>query len=488
MVKSTLRTLFVILISILFCGMAEVHAQSPQLDLITDPELVLGFSETAPVQVRFSGPDGPISGTAVGFTPMSDTADTNLSQLRDTTDADGVAETLITGGNVPIDFDILISVPDDDTVVPLTVHVRVSANPGLSEAEYPGDFSSMQEAIDALADGGVLKVAKGRHFIEEPVFIIGKRVVIKGAGSGLRAKKGDKVKRPVTHLIGHPPRPVLDARHNVILPVERAEGLINAIAADVVVRDMRLSGFDAGIVTKDDRIGKAHSMMVTNVLITKTGRGIVAPSSGDITIESSGIQGTLWHGLVVFPPLPMINKALVKDMWIRNTGGAAVYFEDTFGIVSNGDLTGGLRGGVVCFECDLIVMNSHIHANYHYGIFLVLARNVPAILGNVIEDTRSDLFWNWGDGITSVLSKINVSNNQILDSYRAGLSNFGGHATISDTIFQCAAFYLQGEPFLGHKFTFENGGENYCGCPSAAGVCVAQSAGLQPPEPIAPIK
>lgn len=109
--KYTLRNFFVISMAFLFCGSVDGHGQSPQLDLLTDPEIVLGFTDTASVQVRFSGVDGPIAGANVGFSPLSDTADTYLSQLRHITDADGVAETSVIAGNEEVDFSILVNVP-----------------------------------------------------------------------------------------------------------------------------------------------------------------------------------------------------------------------------------------------------------------------------------------------------------------------------------------------------------------------------------------
>jgi hypothetical protein len=490
MLYPILRAFFAIFMVIFFCGAVDVYGQSPQLDLLTDPEFALGFSEIAPVQVRFSGPDGPIAAAAIGFTPLSNTGDTYLSQLRDNTNADGVAETLIIAGHEEVDFAILISVPNDDTVEPIAVRVRVTANPGQLEAKYPGDFSSMQEAIDALADGGVLKIARGRHLIEEPVFIYGKRIVIKGVGSGIRINSKNRRRRPLTHLIGRPPRPVLDANRNVILPIERAEGLFNAIAADVVFRDLRVSGFDAGIVVKNNTEGQFGTTTVSNVLIRDTGRGIVGVSSGDLFVKSSLINGALWHGVVISPPpSPVLNKVQLENIWVSNPGGAGIYFNgDSVGVVSGGEVAGALEGGVVCNGCELYVTNSDIHDNHKSGILLLLTKTAH-ISGNLIRDNKPDFFTSYfGDGIVSVLSTIHVWNNYILNHPRASLSNFGGHAALGNNILQCAGYELEGEPYLGHQFTFTDALGNYCGCPKAAGQCVVDSAGLQPPEPSVPIK
>ena len=50
------------------------------------------------------------------------------------------------------------------------------------------------------------------------------------------------------------------------------------------------------------------------------------------------------------------------------------------------------------------------------------------------------------------------------------------------------AFELEGEPYMGHDFKFDNNLGNLCGCPKANGYCAAESVGLEPPEPTAPIE
>jgi hypothetical protein len=476
--------------AIFLWGSTDVNGQSVQLNLLTDPELALGFSEIETVQVRFSGADGPIEGAAIGFTPLSDMADSALSVLRDLTDADGIAETSIVAGNQAIDFDISINVPDDDTVEPLTVRVSVTTNPGLLEAEYPGDFSTMQEAIDALADGGILRIAEGRHHIGEPVFVTGRNIVIQGAGSGLKSNNirfGNKKRS--TYLVGPEPQPVLDERGNVILPLERAGAMFNMVASSTVIRGLSLSGFDVGIFIKDSAEGRSGSTTINDVLVSNTGRGIASLSSGEVIIESCGVQETAWHGVVssTSPLDPLPPRLQVLWTFIKDVTGAALYFNNTFGIVTAGEITGAKEGGIVCFECDLIVMNSHIYSNHKYGIVMLTAKNMPAIVGNVIEDTYPSLDNGYfGDGIAMALSSINVWDNFVKNSARAGLSNFGGHAVLGNNLLQCAGPYLLADEYMSNAYTFVDGEGNYCGCPSATGSCVVETIGFDPPNPQAP--
>ena len=66
------RVLFATMLA-LFAGVT--NAQVPWLEHVTDPNLVVGFSENAPIEVRLLGLDGPIPGVAISFTPPADTAD-----------------------------------------------------------------------------------------------------------------------------------------------------------------------------------------------------------------------------------------------------------------------------------------------------------------------------------------------------------------------------------------------------------------------------
>jgi hypothetical protein len=368
--------------------------------------------------------------------------------------------------------------------------------------QYPD--LSLQDALNAVPDGGVLRIRAGEYVVTEPLIVSGKSIVIQGAGSGMAIREAALCGREekcvqkelvvrdrgrYTHLIGPEPRPVTDERGSVILPVERAEGFLNFIGGGGAVRDLRISGFDTGVVTVDDGGGYAEGVLILNTLISDVGRGVTALSSADITIQSSAIQNTLWHGVVISAPIPFAPKGVLKDSFIKYPGRAGAYFDGTAGVVSGTSITGAVEGGIVCFECNLFVMNSHIYENHRYGIFLLFAKEVPSILGNLIEKNLPEFLGNsFGDGITMVLSDAKVLENDIVDHPRAGLSNFGGEATLANNALQCAVYELEGEPFYGFSFTFNDWGGNSCGCPSPSGSCVVESAGIVPPEPTAPIK
>jgi hypothetical protein len=105
---------------------AAAQTEPPRLILLTEPEPTVSFSTRVPIQVRYLDPEGlPIPDTFVAFDPQSDLADSTLSARKALTNQEGVAETYIEAGVQEVDFDVKISVPDDDTVTPISVRVRV---------------------------------------------------------------------------------------------------------------------------------------------------------------------------------------------------------------------------------------------------------------------------------------------------------------------------------------------------------------------------
>jgi hypothetical protein len=92
----------------------------------------------------------------------------------------------------------------------------------------------------------------------------------------------------------------------------------------------------------------------------------------------------------------------------------------------------------------------------------------------------------FGDGIAALSltapTVTRITTTRVEQSARAGVSNFGASVAIASTHIQCGAFALEGDPFQGFGFAFEDGGGNACGCPNADGACKVVSSGLAPPD------
>jgi hypothetical protein len=137
------------------------------------------------------------------------------------------------------------------------------------------------------------------------------------------------------------------------------------------------------------------------------------------------------------------------------------------------------------------VVGSLVEQSHEVGLFV--AGSDALVEGTVVRDTLPCLLDGFfGDGIAvfsdQAPASATITGAFIADSARAGLSNFGAFVSLGSTRIQCAGYELEGEPYQGLDFVFEDLGENGCGCPTADGKCVAESAGLAPPEPAAPIE
>jgi hypothetical protein len=93
----------------------------------------------------------------------------------------------------------------------------------------------------------------------------------------------------------------------------------------------------------------------------------------------------------------------------------------------------------------------------------------------------------YGDGVAvfgaDAATLVTLSNVRIDESARAGFANFSATTSLGGTRIGCASFALAGERHQGQDYSFEDRGDNLCGCPTASDVCKVVSAGLQPPEP-----
>lgn len=372
------------------------------------------------------------------------------------------------------------------------------------------EFPTIQSALDALPDGGVLEIDEGEYFVEEPISVTRKRVIIKGAGSGADVRKykdidisdydayvnkiigmSKKDKKPVTRLIGLPPQPVVDRWGNLLLPAQDVEGLLNCIAADVVVRDIWLSGFDAGIVIKSTTAVNTPCV-ITDVHISDTGRGILALASDEVTVADTVIRDTLWNGISVVGEQP--TNFVLYGGTIINTQNVGFFSKNAMVSINDMVVVFCMEGGILGYDSWGYIADSSLYFNNFAGIALFQCPWFYIVDNSISLTFPSPTSGHFGDGITLMLSGwggaeyITVSDNLVSSSARAGLSNFGSHAALANNKFRCAGYELEGEPYMGQDFDFDDNGGNGCGCPIADGVCVAESANIEPPELAWPIE
>jgi hypothetical protein len=247
-------------------------------------------------------------------------------------------------------------------------------DPSVSEAQLPPDrttldwpnpdFRTLQSAVDALADGGRLRIAPGEHPVDAPVFVRRKRVIIEGAGCAelpdkatevprrtaevlretgldpriisrvqtklgaeLHDNNGDGGERTFTQLVGPRPARVVSADETI--------GLFNFVDAGGAVTGLKLSGFDAGIVTRqEDLRSSPGSLVVTNTCIAETGRGVLAMGPGKFTMENIYIQNVLWNGISavgVESLQNLLKQVSFVNVFVEDAGNACMVFKNVLG-------------------------------------------------------------------------------------------------------------------------------------------------------------
>jgi len=120
-----------------------------------------------------------------------------------------------------------------------------------------------------------------------------------------------------------------------------------------------------------------------------------------------------------------------------------------------------------------------------------IAGSDAAISHCAIVDTAPTAAGNFGDGVHVFVrgpTTAFIDATRIEGSGRAAMSNFGAFVSVGSTTMTCQSFDLEGEPWQAIPYVFEDRGNNYCGCPSADGVCLVESVGLSPPDPVSPIQ
>lgn len=113
----------------------------------------------------------------------------------------------------------------------------------------------------------------------------------------------------------------------------------------------------------------------------------------------------------------------------------------------------------------------------------------------VVRDTQPQVGTNdFGDGVvvSSYLvftpdlypSTLELTRATVTGNARAGIANFGATISLGEGHMQCNGIDLDGERAAGLDFTFEDWGDNFCGCEAEPGECQVMSSGLSPPMPV----
>ncbi len=382
---------------------------------------------------------------------------------------------------------------------------EVCGGDGTMVVNWPDEsFESLQEAVDAVPDGGTLRLGAGEFVVEQPIVRKGKRIHIVGAGCSMcpprSTRPGERVNRPIfgaglpqatdgptTRLVA-PPSPVF---------VDVRSGIFELNDAGGTIRNLELSGGYSGILATSSGDGIPPSLTVQGVRIRHAEHGILWTVPAALHVKGSLIEDTASHGILVaglgaseeHPDFLWEPKAVVHNTLVRNARGACMLFDQTPGYVSNVSL-GPCDGapGIVALGAPLFVNTSRIRRATSAGILFWESDGL--VSQSVIQETAPDSDGRFGDGVIGVLSPegttITLQHNYIREVARAGVSLFSAKATLHGVSIECSPIDIAVEndfAGLGVDFELADLGDNECGCPAGTAECHAQSVGLLPSPP-----
>lgn len=386
--------------------------------------------------------------------------------------------------------------------------------PGVIEWPNRG-FPTIQSAIDALPDGGTLRFTEAVVRVDEPLFVRGKRIVIEGNGCDELSPRA----KAVTHLAG--PRSERLAEFDSVRALINFEpGNALRPASGGTIRNLKLSGFDAGIRATGDASRTAGAVVVEDVCITNTDRGIAWPAVANLSLKNVLIRDIAWNGASIAPETTLAGAFVhFGGVTILNAAGACVYYQNVQAVVVGSLFNNcGASGTIVSLNANVLVADTNIAGSRGPGIalsggsafindtFINQATGFGILLHNVVHGDVEDVHIKntnafttgaqaglYGDGVTVVGGTAGgmvwLTHSFVETAAHSGVANHGAFVSVGDLKIQCALFDLEGEVLNGTPFAYTDLGGLKCGCPTAAGPCEAvsdsnaQVPGLIQPNP-----
>jgi hypothetical protein len=353
----------------------------------------------------------------------------------------------------------------------------------LLEVDWPSrDYPTIQSAVDALANGGTLNIAEGVHEVNQPVVIQGKRLNIQGKGANCKDLTGEErpeqagrhdVRPKGTELVG--PIPV-----RVVSP-ERTIPHFEYRNAGGTFTGIRLTGFDAGIVSRD-MLGSSMPLKISDSCFAYSVRGVLWKASSALSVSDAVIANMLWNGISISPSILSSSLHTIDDVFAWNLNQFCIYVEKAFAVIEDDYLVNCDFGGIAAYRSSIWVTDTTVINAKVTGI--ILKESYGDLFDNIIIGTDA-LGGAFGDGVVAWNgSYVIMEENHIFSSERAAVSNFGSYVAMDSNSMACQSFDMDGEPFCGLNFIYDDLGGNVCGCPVPDGVCHVVSSSLQPPPPV----
>ncbi len=283
-------------------------------------------------------------------------------------------------------------------------------------------------------------------------------------------------------------------------------GTIDGLA----VRDIHLDpdGLATGIGLRNDLDdGGPGSVDVHGSLVERSASTGIVVANSNATIDRTAVrdiapagptfgEGILASGFGKQPAKLTLTRSLVdgaREVGVWALGGQVVV-EDSAIQALRPDMDGVAAGaaaddapiGKTTTPASLTLRRVTIDGAVGYGVG-IFHKSAAVIEDSVIRNTAANGMVQ-GDGVSVISSDATakVTGTKIEHSARAAIAAFGAKVSIGGSSLSCQSFDLDGEPFMGQNHSFDDLGDNACGCPDAKSGCHATSEKLAPPDPLPP--
>src|SRR3989304_4596304 len=326
----------------------------------------------------------------------------------------------------------------------------------------PGDYPTIQAAIDAAADGDTIVVSAGTY--KETLRILSKDITLQGEdkeSTTINGKYTDKVS--VIYISGgkvHISGFTIKNGDRDGVHLLESEG---CIITNNIIKDNNSYGigcYDNSGLTITGNLVEANgeegllivhsSCSITNNTIKKNGdSGIQCQDSSDVTVTDNSIAVNSGPGLAFFS---FFSGSLTGNTLMDNAGGGILLID-----VSN-----------------VKISENYFKGNKEDGIYMSVCNGIEITRNEIIDTILSN---RYGEGIFAKETTALIKDNIIKSSATDGLEVFGVNSvvetidnTITDNLVN-GIYCESGVTITGCCNTVTNNGTNFSGCTASLAAC-----------------
>ncbi|MBI4880718.1 MAG: right-handed parallel beta-helix repeat-containing protein [Planctomycetes bacterium] len=226
-----------------------------------------------------------------------------------------------------------------------------------AKLKVPGDFATIQAAVNAAGAGDVVEVSSGTYF---------ENVTIAATDFTLRAKSGHTV--------------TIDAGGT-------GEPLSIGLSTGVTVQDIRLENTADSVGLE---IVLSSAILIKGCTVDGTsGAGISVGLAGEVVIEECNVKNTGGNGITM-----LASASVVRDTTVKNAGDDGIVVTGAANTIEGNTIMDPVDRGIslgddptTCESC--LVVDNDIESAFD-GIYLDAAATGNTILDNTIENSEFD--------------------------------------------------------------------------------------------------